>query len=200
MEHDTIRLAFVHALQLLPPRQHAVLILREVLRWHADEVAELLETTVVSVNSALQRARSTLAARDVSASDSLQPMDDEQQELLARYVDTFERFDIESLVSLLHEDAVVSMPPYEMWMLGGASLGQWLHGGGSGCRGSRLVPVVANGMPAFAQWRPSESGSGYDAFSIHVLEIANGGIAGITFFVDPALFPLFDLPVHLDAD
>ncbi len=198
VERETIRLAFVRALQLLPPRQRAVLILREVLRWQATEVAELLDTSVVSVNSALQRARTTLAASNVGAPDAFQPMDNEQQELLARYVDAFERFDVESLVSLLHEDAVMSMPPYDMWMLGPTGLSNWLHGGGSGCRGSRFQAIVANGFPAFAQWRRSESGPGYDAFSIHVLEVTRDKISGLHFFVDPALFPLFGLPVHLD--
>ncbi len=198
IERESIRLAFVRALQVLPPRQRAVLILREVLRWQATEVAELLDTTVVSVNSALQRARSTLSAHSIGGGDSFEPMDSEQQQLLARYVDAFERFDVDSLVSLLHEDAVTSMPPYDMWMLGPSSLSNWLHGGGSGCRGSRFATINANGLPAFAQWRPSESGSGYDAFSIHVLEITDGKVSGLNFFVDPALFPLFGLPVHLD--
>ncbi len=198
VERETIRLAFVRALQLLPPRQRAVLILREVLRWQATEVAELLDTTVVSVNSALQRARSTLASTNIGTPDAFQPMDTEQQQLLARYVDAFERFDVESLVSLLHEDAVMSMPPYDMWLLGPTGLSNWLHGGGSGCRGSRFIAIQANGFPAFAQWRPSESGSGYDAFSIHVLEVTRGRISELHFFVDPALFPLFGLPAHLD--
>jgi RNA polymerase sigma-70 factor (ECF subfamily) len=200
VERETIRLAFVRALQLLPPRQRAVLILREVLRWQATEVAELLDTTVVSVNSALQRARATLATSNVGAPDAFQPMDTEQQQLLARYVDAFERFDVDSLVSLLHEDAVMSMPPYDMWLLGPAALGNWLHGGGSGCRGSRFRAIEANGFPAFAQWRRSESGSGYDAFSIHVLEVTQGKISELHFFVEPALFPLFGLPGHLDEE
>jgi RNA polymerase sigma-70 factor (ECF subfamily) len=200
IERETIRLAFVRALQVLPPRQRAVLILREVLRWQASEVAELLDTTVVSVNSALQRARSTLAANSVNSGDAFQPMDAEQQQLLARYVDAFERFDVDSLVSLLHEDAVASMPPYDMWMLGPDALSKWLRGGGSGCRGSRFLPTVANGLPAFGQWRPSASGSGYDPWAIHVLEITDGRITGLHFFVDPTLFPLFGLPVHLDEE
>ena len=198
VERETIRLAFVRALQLLPPRQRAVLILREVLRWQAAEVAELLDTSVVSVNSALQRARSTLAASNAGAPDAFRPMDGEQQQLLARYVDAFERFDVESLVSLLHEDAVMSMPPYDMWLLGPVGLANWLHGGGSGCRGSRLRAIEANGFPAFAQWRRSESGSGYDAFSIHVPEVTGTKISGLHFFVDPTLFPLWGLPQHLD--
>ncbi len=180
VERETIRLAFVRALQLLPPRQRAVLILREVLRWQATEVAELLDTTVVSVNSALQRARSTLAASNVGAPDAFQPMDNEQQALLARYVDAFERFDVESLVSLLHEDAVMSMPPYDMWLLGAGRAQQLVARGRVGCRGSHFAAIEANGFPAFAQWRRSETGSGYDAFSIHVLEITAARSASST--------------------
>jgi RNA polymerase sigma-70 factor, ECF subfamily len=195
---ETIRVAFVAALQHLPPRQRAVLILREVLRWKAAEVAELLDTSVPSVNSALQRARATLAATDLTDSDTLQPEDEEQRALLARYVDAFERFDIESLVSLLHEDATMSMPPYELWLHGAVELRKWLLGAGSGCRGSRFVPVEANGAPGFAQWRPAESGGGFEAWAIHVLRVSDGRVSGIDFFVDPNLFPLFGLPLRLE--
>ena len=194
---ETIRVAFIAALQHLPARQRAVLILREVLRWKASEVAELLETSVVSVNSALQRARSTLAASNVADSDVRMPQDDEQRALLARYVDAFERFDIEALVSLLHEDATMSMPPYELWLEGADELRKWLLGAGSGCRGSRFEPVEANGSPAFAQWRPSGPGGSFEAWAIHVLRVSDGRISGIDFFVDPDLFPLFGLPVRL---
>jgi RNA polymerase sigma-70 factor, ECF subfamily len=194
---ETIRVAFIAALQHLPARQRAVLILREVLRWKASEVAELLDTSVVSVNSALQRARSTLAASNVADSDVLMPEDDEQRELLARYVDAFERFDIDSLVALLHEDATMSMPPYELWLEGAGELRKWLLGAGSGCRGSRFEPVVANGSPAFAQWRAGGPDGGFDAWAIHVLRVSDGRISGIDFFVDPDLFPLFGLPVRL---
>jgi len=194
---ETIRVAFIAALQHLPGRQRAVLILREVLRWKASEVAELLDTSVVSVNSALQRARSTLAASNVAESDVLMPEDDEQRELLARYVDAFERFDIDSLVALLHEDATMSMPPYELWLEGAGELRKWLLGAGSGCRGSRFEPVVANGSPAFAQWRAGGPDGGFDAWAIHVLRVSDGRISGIDFFVDPDLFPLFGLPVRL---
>jgi RNA polymerase sigma-70 factor (ECF subfamily) len=194
---DTIRLAFVAALQHLPPRQRAVLILREVLRWKATEVAELLETTVASVNSALQRARAALAAADVTATTP-QLMDDEQKALLARYVDAFERYDLDSLTSLLHEDATWSMPPYDLWLQTHEDIRKWCLGQGIGCRGSRLLPTVANGSPAFAQYKPSPAG-GYEPWSLQVLEISDGRIAGITFFLDtPALFPLFDLPPRLD--
>jgi RNA polymerase sigma-70 factor, ECF subfamily len=189
--------AFIAALQHLPARQRAVLILREVLRWKASEVAELLDTSVVSVNSALQRARSTLAESNVVESDVLMPQDEEQRALLARYVDAFERFDIDSLVSLLHEDATMSMPPYELWLEGAGELRKWLLGAGSGCRGSRFEPVEANGSPAFAQWRAGGPDGSFEAWAIHVLRVSDGRISGIDFFVDPDLFPLFGLPVRL---
>jgi RNA polymerase sigma-70 factor, ECF subfamily len=195
---DTIRVAFVAALQHLPPRQRAVLILREVLRWKADEVAELLETSVPSVNSALQRARSTLAASGVTDGDAAAPRDEAQQQLLDRYVDAFERYDIESLVSLLHEDATMSMPPYQLWLETAADLGKWMLGGGADCRGSRLVPTMANGRPAFGQWRPSGPGGTFEPWCIHVLEISDGRISGITYFVDAKLFPMFGLPETLE--
>jgi RNA polymerase sigma-70 factor, ECF subfamily len=199
VERDTIRLAFVAALQHLPPRQRAVLILREVLRWKATEVAELLDTTVVSVNSALQRARTTLGEIDLTTSEPLQPDDEEQQKLLARYVDAFERYDLDSLTSILHEDATLSMPPYALWLRGHADIRGWFLGKGIGCRGSRLVPTEANGSPAFGQYRPSESGRGHDPWALQVIEISGGQVVGINSFLDTAsLFPLFGLPSHLD--
>ncbi|HTL86729.1 MAG TPA: sigma-70 family RNA polymerase sigma factor [Acidimicrobiia bacterium] len=194
---ESVRLAFVAALQHLPARQRAVLILREVLRWKAEEVAQLLDTTVVSVNSALQRARTTLAAHDLDADLSARAVDPDQQELLARYVDAFERFDVDALVELLHEDATMQMPPYAMWMRGSDDFAKWLRGGGSGCKGSKLMALDANGMPAFAQWRPDPAG-GYSPWAIHVLEISDGAIAGVHYFVDAALFPLFGVPTHLN--
>ncbi len=197
---ETIRLAFVAALQHLPARQRAVLILREVLRWKADEVAELLDTTVASVNSALQRARSTLAARKPAATDPSQPLDDGQRALLARYVDAFERYDLDSLVSLLHEDVTHSMPPYDLWLRGHADIREWFLGPGSGCRGSRLVPIVANGSPAFGQYRPSGQSGRHEPFSLQVVEISAGRIVGLNFFLDTAsLFPLFGLPPRPEA-
>jgi RNA polymerase sigma-70 factor, ECF subfamily len=195
---ESIRVAFVAALQHLPPRQRAVLILREVLRWKAAEVAELLDTSVPSVNSALQRARATLSATDLADTDPLQPDDEEQRALVARYVDAFERFDIEALVALLHEDATMSMPPYDLWLHGAAELRKWLLGAGAGCRGSRFAPVEANGAPAFAQWRPGETGGELEPWAIHVLRLSDGGISGIDFFVDPKLFSLFGLPSRPD--
>jgi RNA polymerase sigma-70 factor, ECF subfamily len=195
---ETIRLAFIAALQYLPPRQRAVLILREVLRWKASEVAELLDTTVASVNSALQRARSTLAAAGDLTGPS-RPMDDAQQALLARYVDAFERYDMDSLTSLLHKDAKWTMPPYELWLQTHLDIVGWCLGPGIGCRGSRLVPVAANGMPAFGQYKPGPARS-REPWSLQVLEVSDGGLAGITFFLDtPRLFPLFGLPPRLDG-
>jgi RNA polymerase sigma-70 factor, ECF subfamily len=197
---ETIRLAFVAALQHLPPRQRAVLILREVLAWSANEVAELLETSVASVNSALQRARSTLATAEVTATDTLAPMDKDQLALLARYVDAFERYDLDSLTSLLHEDATLSMPPLGLWLRGHADIKAWMLGTGCGCRGSRLTSTVANGAPAFGQYRPSSSGSGYDPWALIVLEISAGRIVGVNSFLETdRLFPLFGLAPRLDA-
>ncbi len=197
---ETIRLAFVAALQHLPPRQRAVLLLSEVLRWQASEVAELLETTVASVNSALQRARATLADTDVSADDPAPQLDDSDRALLARYVEAFEAYDMEALVSLIHEDATQSMPPYDLWLSGRDDIFAWWFGPGIGCRGSRVIPAVAaNGSPAFGQYKPSESGSGHDPWALQVLELAGGRIAELTFFLDTdSLFPLFGLPPRLE--
>jgi RNA polymerase sigma-70 factor (ECF subfamily) len=197
-QRETVRLAFVAALQFLPPRQRAVLILRDVLRWKATEVAELLDTTVTSVNSSLQRARATLASRDVTADAPFRPMDEEHRSLLARYVDAFERYDLDSLTSLLHEDATWSMPPYELWLQSHLDIRRWCLGPGAGCRGSRLLPTVANGSPAFGQYKPSPNG-GYEPWSLQVLEISAGRISGISFWLDtPSLFPLFGLPPRLE--
>lgn len=195
ISRETLRLAFVAALAHLPARQRAVLILREVLRWQASEVAELLDTSVASVNSALQRARSTLAARDVAVSDPSPPMDEADRALLARYVDAFESFDIDALVSLLHEEATLSMPPFELWLRGPADLRRWFLGTGSGCRGSRLTPAMANGSPAFAQYRASGPAGSFEPWALQVIEISGGRITGINSFLDTErLFPLFGLP------
>jgi RNA polymerase sigma-70 factor, ECF subfamily len=198
---ETIRLAFVAALQHLPPRQRAVLILCEVLRWKASEVAELLETSVASVNSALQRARATLEAGNVNSEETAPSVDAADAELLARYVDAFERYDMDALTSLIHEDATQSMPPYDMWLRGRDDVFSWWFGPGIGCRGSRVIPTVsANGSPAFGQYKPSESGSGYDPWALQVLEIEDGRIVELTFFLDTdTVFPLFGLPPRLDA-
>jgi RNA polymerase sigma-70 factor (ECF subfamily) len=198
---ETIRLAFVAALQHLPPRQRAALILCEVLRWQATEVAELLDTSVASVNSALQRARSTLEAGKVSASDPSPPLDEADRALLARYVEAFERYDIDALTSLIREDATQSMPPYDLWLRGRDDILTWWFGPGIGCRGSRVIPTVAaNGSPTFGQYKPSAAGDGYEPWALQVLELSAGRIVELTFFLDTeTLFPLFGLPARLDA-
>src|SRR5215204_415373 len=178
---ESIRLAFIGALQHLPPKQRAVLILREVLRWKADEVAELLGTTVASVNSALQRARATLA--DLGGVPEPRPLDADDRDLLARYVDAFERYDIDAFVQLLHDDATQHMPPYEMWLRGRDDIGAWMLGPGHACRGSRCVATSANGSPAVAQWKPDGEG-GFEPWALHVLEVKDGRVRHISSFLD----------------
>ena len=192
---ETIRLAFVSALQNLPPRQRASLILCEVLRWQASEVAELLETSVASVNSALQRARATLESVDVSQ----KPLSDEDRDLLAKYVEAFQEYDLDKLTALIREDATQSMPPFDLWLSGRDDIFTWWYGPGIGCKGSRVVPTVAaNGSPAFGQYKPSEGG-GYEPWALQVLELRDGRIAELSFFLDTeTLFPLFGLPLRLD--
>jgi RNA polymerase sigma-70 factor, ECF subfamily len=200
VSRETIRLAFVAALQHLPHRQRAVLILCEVLRWKASEVAELLDTSVASVNSALQRARATLEATDMNARD-LTPTAEIDQALLDRYVKAFEAYDMEALTALIHEDATQSMPPFDLWLSGRDDIFRWWLGPGIGCRGSRVIPTVtANGSPAFGQYKPSETGEGYDPWALQVLEVSHGRIVELTFFLDTeTLFPLFGLPQHLSS-
>ncbi|HEY0444058.1 MAG TPA: sigma-70 family RNA polymerase sigma factor, partial [Candidatus Limnocylindrales bacterium] len=196
---ESIRLAFVAALQHLPPRQRAVLILREVLHWRAEEVAELLGTTVASVNSALQRARATLGSKDIRSDEASGPLNDEQRALLDRYVEAFEQYDMDKLTALLQEDATWSMPPFDLWLQTHDDIRRWCLGPGIACDGSRLIPTVANGSPAFGQYKPSPSG-GLEPWSLQVLELSGGRISGITFFLDTArFFPLFGLPPRLDA-
>jgi RNA polymerase sigma-70 factor (ECF subfamily) len=200
VERESIRLAFVAALQHLPARQRAVLILREVLRWEASEVAELLDSTVASVNSALQRARATLATSNVSSTDPLPPLTAEDRALLDKYVTAFERYDMDALTSLIRHDATQSMPPYDMWLQGRDDIFAWWVGPGNGCRGSRVIPVVsANGSPAFGQYKPNPQG-GYEPWALQVLELREGQIVELTFFLDTArLFPLFGLPLKFDS-
>jgi RNA polymerase sigma-70 factor (ECF subfamily) len=195
---ESIRLAFVTALQHLPARQRAVLILCDVLRWQAAEVADLLESSTASVNSALQRARTTLSELSSSPGTETRTLDDERAELLDRYVDAFERYDIDALVTLLHEDAVQSMPPFAMWLQGAREIATWMvQPGPSACRGSKLVATHANGCPAFAQYRP-DPGGGYAPWALQVLEYSDGRIGTMTFFLDTdRIFPRFGLPDHL---
>jgi RNA polymerase sigma-70 factor, ECF subfamily len=198
---ETIRLAFVAALQHLPPRQRAVLILCEVLRWKAAEVAELLETSVASVNSALQRARATLEASNVSATTPAPVLDEAARELLARYVKAFEAYDIAALTAVIQEDATQSMPPYDLWLTGRDDIFTWWFGPGIGCAGSRVIAAPpANGSPAFGQYKPSDTGDGFDPWALQVIELSGGKVAEMTFFLDTeTVFPLFGLPLHLDA-
>jgi RNA polymerase sigma-70 factor, ECF subfamily len=200
VERETIKLAFLAALQHLPPRQRAALILCEVLRWQASEAAELLEASVPAVNSALQRARATLDAAGVSSEDAPARGEARDRELLTRYVDAFERYDIDALTSLIREDARQSMPPYDLWLEGREDIFAWWLGPGIACRGSRLLPAaMANGSIAYGQYKPSESGGGYDPWALQVLELGAGGIRELTFFLDTArIFPLFGLPERIE--
>lgn len=197
---ESVRLAFVAALQQLPPRQRAVLVLCEVLRWKASEAAELLETSVASVNSALQRARATLQASNVTPSTTAPSVDDTDAELLRRYVAAFEKYDMDALISLIHEDATQSMPPFDLWLAGRDDILSWWFGPGVTCRGSRVIPVTpANGAPAFGHYRPRVNGDGYEPWSLQVLQIEDGKIVEFTFFLDTAtIFPRFGLPLRFE--
>jgi RNA polymerase sigma-70 factor (ECF subfamily) len=195
-QRESLRLAFVAALQHLPPKQRAALILCEVLKWQATEAAELLETSVASINSPLQRARATLAKADIAEPSAL---DDDTRALLERYVSAFEDYDIDRLTDLLHEDAVQSMPPISLWLQGRDDIFTWWLGPGIGCKGSKLVPVgLVNGMPAWGQYKPEPNG-GREPWSLIVPEVSGGRIVELTFFLDTEhLFPLLGLPDHLD--
>ena len=195
VQRESVRLAFIAALQFLPPRQRAVLILRDVLRWKADEVAGLLETSVAAVNSALQRARATLAAQQATAEPPAPTVEEDQLELLDRYLDAFGRYDMEALVALLHEDAVMDMPPFAMWLRSSADIATWFTGPGAACRGSHVVPLRLNGGPAFAQWRPSGPGGSFQPWAIQTLQFGSDGrVTRMTAFLDTRLFELFGLP------
>ncbi|MER8008305.1 MULTISPECIES: sigma-70 family RNA polymerase sigma factor [unclassified Streptomyces] len=202
---ESVRLAFMAALQQLPAKQRAVLILREVLAWRASEVAELLDTSVASVNSALQRARATLAEREkadkAAGATVSDPLDEEQQKLLERYVAAFEGYDMTALTALLHEDAVMTMPPFDLWLTGHDDITGFMTTLGSACEGSRLLPVQVNGLPGFAQYKPDPEAGGYAPWAVQVLEISEGRLTGFHFFLDTKRwFPLFDLPLHLEAE
>jgi RNA polymerase sigma-70 factor (ECF subfamily) len=191
---ESVRLAFVAALQRLPAKQRAALLLTEVLGFSAAEVADALDTSVASVNSALQRARATLAERPVEEAPALESV---EPGVVDRYVAAFERYDVDALASLLHEDAILSMPPYTLWVQGHASFKAWLLGRGIGCRGSRLKLTRANGAPAFAQYKPAPGG-GYHAWSLNVIELSGERIARTTFFLDvETILPRFGFPLDL---
>lgn len=188
---ESIRLAFVAALQYLPPRQRAVLLLTQVLNWSAAEAGETLDMTVASVNSALQRARATMDARNPSVVPRV--LTAEQNELVARYVKAFEMYDVQALVKLLHEEATLSMPPYDMWLQGHANIERWFNTFGIGCKGSVLVPVAASGgAPAFAQYRDG----GQTPWAVILLDLDEHQITGMTAYLDvETLFPRFGLPM-----
>jgi RNA polymerase sigma-70 factor, ECF subfamily len=200
ISREEARAAFAAAVRRLPPRQRAVLFLRDVLRWRAREVGDLFGVTVPSVNSALQRARATLADGNVAVTDPSPPLGAEERALLDRYVAAFEAYDIDALTTLIQEDATQSMPPFDLWLRGRDDIFAWWFGPGIGCRGSRLVPTVtANGSPAYGQYKPAPDG-GYEPWALQVIEIADGRIGELTFFLDTkTLFPLFGLPDRLEA-
>ena len=198
MLRQSTRLAFVAALQHLPARQRAALLLTEVLGWSAAEVAECLDTSVPAINSALQRARATLASRNVTVSG--EALSDTQSTLLDRYMDAFHRYDVDALVALMREDATLSMPPYTLWLQGRDPIRTWLLGRGAACRGSRLVPTAACGAPAFAQYRSNGPNGGYHPWALIILEVAGDRITGWNSFLDvDKLFPLFDLPLTVGS-
>jgi len=194
---ESVRLAFVTALQHLPSRQRAALILCEVLRLPAAEAAQVLDGSVASVNSALQRARATLA--DLPDHQRPDTVDPENADLLARYVDAFQRYDMKALLALIHEDAVMTMPPFELWLRGNADITAWMvQPTPSLCAGSVLLPVRANGVQAWGQYKPDPAG-GYQPWGLQVHEVSDGKFSRLTFFLDTGrLFPLFGLPPHLD--
>jgi len=200
MAKESVRLAFVAALQHLPAKQRAALILCEVMSWKAAEVAELLEMSLAGVNSALQRARATLKTGGVDESRAT-IVDEKKRDLLKRYVEAFERYDVSLLTDVIRADAKQSMPPFDLWLQGRDDMFRWWFGAGIGCKGSRVIPAgTANGSPAFGQYKPSATGSGYEPWALQVVELTPEGVGEITFFLDTAkLFPLFGLPPRLDA-
>lgn len=192
---ESVALAFLAALQLLPAKQRAVLVLRDVLGWQASECAELLQLSVAAVNSALQRARETLATR----SPPERAGDASVKSLLARYLRVWEDADVPGLVQLLREDAVLSMPPFSAWFKGAASIGAAIGGMvlPPGTKGTfRLVPVRANGCDGFAMYQRDGEGV-FRASAIHVLDVVDGQVAEITAFLDPRLFAFFGLAATL---
>ena len=200
---ESVRLAFMAALQRLPAKQRAVLILREVLAWKASEVAELLGTSVASVNSALQRARATLAERQEPGADAAvaDPLDEDQKKLLDRYVAAFEGYDMSALTALLHEDAIMTMPPFDLWLTGADDITGFMTTMGASCANSKLVPVEVNGLPGFAHYKPDPENGGYTPWAIQALEISDGRITGFHCFLDTQRwFPLFGLPLRLEAE
>lgn len=193
LQRESVRLALVAALQLLPPRQRVVLILRDVLSWSAAECGELLNMSVASINSALARARKTMAAADPATGPTV--VDDAAgRRLLERYLKAFEDYDVDRMVSLLSEDAAFSMPPFSLWFKGIDSIRQWWDGPGRRvCENSRAMAVSANGAPGMAVYHLTADGR-YAPFAVHVLGVRDGRIAEITHFLDRKVFREFGLP------
>ena len=209
-DREALRLAFVAALQHLPPRQREVLELREVLRCSAKEVADLLETSVASVNSALQRARATLDELALEDADApARPSDEDERRLLEAYLEAFAEYDIDRIVALLRYDVVFDMPPLALWLRGPDEVARFMLGQGAACRGSKLIAVTANGCPAFASYKPDPESGDWLPWSLTVLEPATGGdgdggpaVAGVHNFLQPflpSLFRSFELPDRLTA-
>jgi RNA polymerase sigma-70 factor (ECF subfamily) len=211
MLRQSIRVAFVAALQLLPARQRAALLLTEVLGFSAAEAADALEMTLPAVNSALQRARATLAEQN-EAEPARGELTPSQAELVEKYCQAFERYDVEALTALMHQDATLSMPPFTLWLRGVDSIRAWLSGRGAGCAGSRLVHLSASGVPAFAQYRLASQAFGphrnlepvspasdkHVAWAIVLLDVRDDAVASMTSYLDvDTLFPLFGLPLEL---
>jgi RNA polymerase sigma-70 factor, ECF subfamily len=192
---DTLRLAFVAAVQHLPAKQRAVMLMREVLRFSAAETAEALQLSPASVNSALQRARATMEQVHAQPTDAYAVDDAEVRKLVDGYVSAFEAYDMNALTALCTQDVALSMPPFPLWVQGHAGVAEFMLSTGSACRDSKLVPVGANGLPAFGHYKPSGVPGVWEPWSITVLELQEGKIAGLNYFLDTArLFPLFGLP------
>lgn len=198
VSRESVRLAFVAALQNLPASQRAVLILRDVLAWRASEVAELLEISVAAANSQLQRARETMkAVQDGSKGARPNGSREVEARVVARYVEAFERYDMEALATVLAEDAIMSMPPFSLYLSGRQDVVAWMAGPGFECEGSRTLPVDVNGAPGFAQYRVDPAG-GFFPWGVHALVVRDGVVAEETVFLGSDIFAALGLPAHLD--
>ena len=203
MLKQSVRLAFVAALQRLPPKQRAALLLTEVLGFSADEASETLELSVSSINSALQRARDTLDRKDIERLHA--PLPPPEASLLDRFLVAFERYDVTAIAALCREDVIQNMPPYRLWLSGRDEVAAWLGGPGMGCRGSRLVPIDVCGTRGFAQYRRAHEtarggpAGGHSAWAIVQIDATDGAISDLTFFLETdLLFPRFGLPLTLE--
>lgn len=207
---ESVRLAFVAALQLLPPKQRAALLLTEVLGFSMKETADTLETSEAAIQSALQRARDTLSKNEASARELDRvkaPLPPPKAALLDSFLHAFERYDVGAITDLLRADATQNMPPYVMWLDGAKDIAAWMSGPGAGCRGSRLVPIALSGVRGFAQYRRSSEAriagpaDGHAAWALIAIDVEGDRIASLTYFLDvERLFPRFGLPLTLARD